>query len=81
MNINEAKEQIKYAVKAYLTKNEYGELMIPIESQRPIFLMGAPGIRKNSYNETNSRGIKYRASFVFNDTSHKTKCIRTSYDK
>ena len=41
MNIKQAKEQIKYAVAAYLTEDEYGEPVIPIERQRPIFLMGA----------------------------------------
>ncbi|MBR1561159.1 MAG: AAA family ATPase, partial [Clostridia bacterium] len=46
MNIKQAKEQIKYAVAAYLTEDEYGEPVIPVERQRPIFLMGAPGIGK-----------------------------------
>ncbi|MFI3200830.1 MAG: AAA family ATPase [Eubacteriales bacterium] len=46
MNIKEAKEQIKYAISAYLTKNEIGEYRIPIQSQRPVFVMGAPGIGK-----------------------------------
>ena len=46
MNIQQAKEQIKYAVSAYLTVDEYGEPAIPVERQRPIFLMGAPGIGK-----------------------------------
>ncbi len=34
MNIKEAKEQIANAVKAYLTKNEFGEYIIPIEIGR-----------------------------------------------
>ena len=46
MNIKQAKEQIRYAVAAYLTRDEYGEPVIPVERQRPIFLMGAPGIGK-----------------------------------
>ena len=46
MNIQQAKAQIKYAVEAYLTTDEYGEPAIPVERQRPIFLMGAPGIGK-----------------------------------
>ena len=46
MNIKQAKEQIRYAVAAYLTRDESGEPAIPIERQRPIFLMGAPGIGK-----------------------------------
>lgn len=46
MNILEAKEQIKYAISAYLTKNEHDEYILPIQAQRPIFVMGAPGIGK-----------------------------------
>ncbi|MFI3254842.1 MAG: AAA family ATPase, partial [Eubacteriales bacterium] len=46
MNIQEAKEQIKYAIAAYLTKNEQNEYLIPIQAQRPLFIMGAPGIGK-----------------------------------
>ena len=48
MNIKEAKEQIKYTVQAYLSKNKYGEYMIPQNKQRPIFLVGAPGIGKTA---------------------------------
>ena len=51
MNIREAKEQIRIAMKAYFTKNEYGNYRIPIEKQRPIFLMGPPGIGKTAIME------------------------------
>lgn len=51
MNIKEAKEQIKNAMTAYFTKNEYGSYVIPIEKQRPIFLMGPPGIGKTAIME------------------------------
>lgn len=51
MNIKQAKEQIKYAIKSYFTKNDAGELMIPAERQRPIFLMGPPGIGKTAIME------------------------------
>lgn len=42
MNIKEAKEQIKYTIQAYLSKNKYGEYRIPQRKQRPVFLIGAP---------------------------------------
>lgn len=42
MNIQEAKEQIEQAVRIYLMKDEYGDYRIPIERQRPVFLLGAP---------------------------------------
>lgn len=51
MNIKQAKEDIKNAVSAYLTKDKFGNLVIPIEKQRPIFLMGAPGIGKTAIME------------------------------
>ena len=51
MNIKEAKEQIKNAMKAYFTKNKYGGYVIPIEKQRPVFLMGPPGIGKTAIME------------------------------
>ncbi len=51
MNIKEAKEQIKNAMTAYFSKDEYSNFEIPIERQRPIFLMGAPGIGKTAIME------------------------------
>ena len=51
MNIKEAKEQIKNAMKAYFSKDETGEYEIPAHQQRPIFLMGAPGIGKTAIME------------------------------
>ncbi len=51
MTIKEAKEQIKYAVTAYLTKDELGRYMIPPHKQRPVFLMGPPGIGKTAIME------------------------------
>ena len=51
MNIKQAKEQICNAMKAYFTKDIYGNYRIPIERQRPIFLMGAPGIGKTAIME------------------------------
>ena len=48
MNIAEAKEQIRYAMQAYFTQDEFGNFLIPVESQRPVFLMGPPGIGKTA---------------------------------
>ena len=48
MNIKDAKEQIKNAIIAYFSKDEYGEYQIATEDQRPVFLMGPPGIGKTS---------------------------------
>ena len=51
MNIKQAKEQIQNAMKAYFTKDSFGNYLIPIERQRPIFLMGPPGIGKTAIME------------------------------
>lgn len=46
MNIQQAKEEIKNTVKAYLTKNAYGDYQITNINQRPLLLIGPPGIGK-----------------------------------
>ena len=51
MNIKYAKERVRSFVKAYLTKDRYGDYDIPVESQRPVFLMGPPGIGKTAIME------------------------------
>ena len=51
MNIKQAKEQIKNAMVAYFTKDEFGNYVIPIEKQRPVFLMGPPGVGKTAIME------------------------------
>jgi MoxR-like ATPase len=51
MNIDQAKEEVKNAIRAYLEKDEAGQYEIPIERQRPILLMGPPGIGKTAVME------------------------------
>jgi hypothetical protein len=51
MNIKEAKEQIKNAMTAYFTKDEYGSYRIPIHKQRPVCMIGPPGIGKTAIME------------------------------
>ena len=51
MNIKQAKEQIKNAMTAYFTKDQRGNYVIPMHKQRPIFLMGPPGIGKTAIME------------------------------
>ena len=48
MNIATAKEQIKNAVRIYLQKNGEGEYLIPVVHQRPVFVMGPPGLGKTA---------------------------------
>lgn len=51
MNIAEAKEYIKNTVSIYLKKDEFGDYRIPVVRQRPVFLLGAPGIGKTAIME------------------------------
>ncbi|MDD3412763.1 MAG: AAA family ATPase [Lachnospiraceae bacterium] len=51
MNIKEAKEYMKHSVQIYLKKNEFSEYRIPIVRQRPMFLLGSPGIGKTAVME------------------------------
>ena len=51
MNIKEAKEVIVHAVQAYLDKDDTGAYTIPPERQRPLLLMGPPGIGKTAIME------------------------------
>lgn len=48
MNIAQAKQEISNAMRAYFKKDEYGSYVIPPETQRPVFLMGPPGIGKTA---------------------------------
>lgn len=51
MNIKEAKTQIENAVVAYFSKDRFGNYVIPVERQRPIFMIGPPGIGKTAIME------------------------------
>ena len=46
MNIKQAKQEIQNTLRAYLSKDELGNYLIPTIRQRPVLLMGPPGIGK-----------------------------------
>lgn len=48
MDIASAKQQIKNTVSIYLQKDALGRYRIPLVRQRPVFLVGAPGIGKTA---------------------------------
>ncbi len=54
-DIKRAKEEIKHTVCAYLSKDEYGRYRIAPVHQRPILLLGAPGIGKTAIMEQIAR--------------------------
>ena len=51
MNIADAKRHVRNTVLAYLAKDELGMPKLPAASQRPLFLIGAPGIGKTAIME------------------------------
>lgn len=55
MNIKRAKQEIRDSIEAYLSKDEFGEYRIPAIRQRPILLMGPPGIGKTQVMEQIAR--------------------------
>ena len=55
MNIKRAKEEIKNTVEAYLLKDDDGEYAIPVARQRPVLLVGPPGVGKTQIMEQAAR--------------------------
>lgn len=55
MDIKQAKQEIVNTVHAYLAKDETGEYVIPVERQRPLLLIGPPGIGKTAIMEQAAR--------------------------
>ena len=55
MNIKEAKDEIIHTVKAYTAKDEFGNYEIGMTHQRPVLLIGPPGIGKTAIMEQVAR--------------------------
>ena len=55
MNIQEAKEEITHTLRAYLHKDAMGNYTFPLVRQRPILLIGPPGIGKTAVMEQIAR--------------------------
>ena len=51
MNIKQAKQEIANTLKAYLAKDPLGNYLIPPVRQRPVLLMGPPGVGKTQIME------------------------------
>lgn len=51
MNIKQAKQEIANTLKAYLAKDSLGNYLIPPIRQRPVLLMGPPGVGKTQIME------------------------------
>lgn len=71
MNIKQAKNEVKNTVKAYLSKDEHGEYVIPQIRQRPMLLIGPPGIGKTQIMEQIAR--ECRIGLVAYTITHHTR--------
>ncbi len=71
MNIKEAKQQIKNAMQAYFSKDEFGNYRLSASRQRPVFLLGAPGIGKTAIMEQIAQELE--VGFVSYSMTHHTR--------
>lgn len=55
MDIKRAKNEIKHTIEAYLARDAFGDYQIPTIHQRPILLIGPPGIGKTQIMEQVAR--------------------------
>lgn len=58
MDIKRAKQEIKDTIEAYLVKDAFGDYRIPAIRQRPVLLMGPPGIGKTQIMEQISKEMQ-----------------------
>ena len=71
MNIKRAKEEIRNTIAAYLARDEYGAYAIPAIRQRPVLLIGPPGIGKTQIMEQISQ--ECRIGLVAYTITHHTR--------
>ena len=71
MNIKEATEEIKGAIEAYLVKDDHGLYCIPFRMQRPIIMLGPPGVGKTAIVEQIAEEMDI--NFVSYSITHHTR--------
>lgn len=71
MDIQQAKQQIKNSMQAYFAKDEFGSYRLPPQRQRPVFLLGAPGIGKTAIVEQIAQELD--VGFVSYSMTHHTR--------
>ena len=71
MNIRRAKEEIKNTIEAYLFRDQYGVYQIPVIRQRPVLLIGPPGVGKTQIMEQISQ--ECRIGLVAYTITHHTR--------
>ena len=84
MTIQDAKEEIKRTVKAYHQRDENGKYKIPVEKQRPLFLIGPPGIKNKPdflHDYASYQTVGNRASLYFpEEVRRKRVCCHGVHD-
>ena len=78
MNIKRAKQEIKDAIEAYLLKDEYGAYVIPQIRQRPVLLLGAPGIGKTQIMEQIAKECGIGARGLYDHAPYEAECDRSA---
>ena len=72
MNIKRAKEEIRNTIEAYLLKDEYGAYQIPAIRQRPVLLIGPPGVGKTQIMEQISQECRLPLHHLLLPTDRKS---------
>ena len=57
MNIREAAAQLEQTVRAYMMRIENGDYVVPRAAQRPVYLVGPPGVGKTAVVEQTARRL------------------------
>lgn len=71
MNIRDARQEIIHTIKAYTAKNTDGSYRIPLLRQRPLLLIGPPGIGKTAVME--QAALACGVGFVSYTMTHHTR--------
>lgn len=71
MNIKEAKQEVIHTILAYTAKNQWGNYAIPQGRQRPLLLIGPPGIGKTAIME--QAATECGVGFVSYTMTHHTR--------
>lgn len=71
MNIRDARQEIIHTIKAYTSKNADGSYRIPLLRQRPLLLIGPPGIGKTAVME--QAAAECGVGFVSYTMTHHTR--------
>jgi MoxR-like ATPase len=80
MNIQEAKTEICNTLRAYLAKDENGYYTYPLIRQRPLLLIGPPGIGKTAIMEQ-AAAVRCGTCSLHHYPSHPSECHRSSGDR